>query len=75
MKNVLYIIDDHNMVRNGLKMWLEKYTDWKAPHDFSNGSDCMTFLNQLAPESPEFPEILIIDVQLIGETGLNLQKM
>ena len=23
MKNVLYIVDDHNMVRNGLKSWLE----------------------------------------------------
>lgn len=74
MKNVLYIIDDHNMVRNGLKMWLEKYTDWKAPYDFSNGSDCMAFLDQLNPENEEFPEILIIDVQLIGETGFKLAK-
>ena len=74
MKNVLYIIDDHNMVRNGLKMWLEKYTDWNAPHDFSNGEECLEFLNQLSVEHPDFPEIMIIDVQLIGESGFKLAK-
>lgn len=74
MKNVLYIVDDHNMVRNGLKMWLEKYTEWKAPHDFSNGEDCLKFLEQLSPEHSDFPEIMIIDVQLIGETGFKLAK-
>lgn len=74
MKNILYIIDDHNMVRNGLKMWLEKYTEWKAPHDFSNGEDCMAFLDQVTSAYSYFPEILIIDVQLTGTTGFKLAK-
>ena len=34
MKNILYIVDDHNMVRNGLKAWLELHTDWRVPKDF-----------------------------------------
>lgn len=39
MKNVLYIIDDHNMVRNGLKSYLESHTEWKVIKDFDNSRD------------------------------------
>lgn len=38
MKNILYIIDDHNIVRSGLKYWLENHTEWKAPKQFSSGT-------------------------------------
>ena len=36
MKNIVYIVDDHNMVRNGLKAWLEQHTDWRVPKDFAS---------------------------------------
>lgn len=74
MKDVLYIIDDHNMVRNGLKSWLEGHTNWKVVKDFEKGSDCLDFLNQLPVDNELFPEILIVDVQLVDESGFALVK-
>lgn len=74
MKNVLYIIDDHNMVRNGLKSWLEGHTCWKVEKDFESGNDCISFLKELSPDNEIFPEILIVDVQLVGESGFSVVK-
>ena len=74
MKNVLYIIDDHNMVRNGLKSYLESHTEWKVIKDFDNSRDCLSFLEKLPAEDEIFPEILIVDVQLMGENGFQLVR-
>ena len=77
MKNIVYIVDDHNMVRNGLKSWLEKHTQWRVPKDFASSKECIECLNclnkSLKVESA-FPEIIIVDVQLINETGFSLVK-
>lgn len=74
MKNTLYLIDDHTMVRNGLKAWLESHTQWKILKDFSNGTDCFQFLTSLSKDSEIIPEIIIVDVQLADESGFDLQK-
>lgn len=62
------------MVRNGLKSWLESHTEWKVLKHFESGTDCFAFLKELPVENEIFPEILIIDVQLAGETGFQLVK-
>lgn len=79
MKNILYIVDDHNMVRNGLKAWLEQHTDWRVPKDFADSKECLECLECLSKMDAKlrdtaFPEIIIVDVQLIGETGFALVK-
>ena len=79
MKNILYIVDDHNMVRNGLKAWLEQHTDWRVPKDFADSKECLECLECLSKMDAKlrdtaFPEIIIVDVQLIGETGFSLVK-
>ncbi len=79
MKNILYIVDDHNMVRNGLKAWLEQHTDWRVPKDFASSKECLECLECLSKMDAKlrdtaFPEIIIVDVQLIGETGFALVK-
>lgn len=74
MKNTLYLIDDHNMVRNGLKAWLESHTQWKILKDFDNGTDCFLYLQSLPENSELIPEIIIVDVQLSGETGFDFVK-
>ena len=72
MKNVVYIVDDHNMVRNGLKAWLENHTRWRVEKDFACSPECLECLEGL-PETA-LPEIIIVDVQLINETGFSLVK-
>ena len=79
MKNILYIVDDHNMVRNGLKAWLEQHTDWRVPKDFADSKECLEYLECLSKMDAKlrdiaFPEIIIVDVQLIDETGFALVK-
>ena len=90
MKNIVYIVDDHNMVRNGLKAWLENHTEWRVPKDFASSKDCLDCLEcissitktktnskdkgQTPVEGLIFPEIIIVDVQLINETGFDLVK-
>ena len=72
MKNTLYIVDDHNMVRNGLKAWLENHTQWIVEKDFASSPECLEYLEGLSENT--LPEIIIVDVQLINETGFSLVK-
>ena len=75
MKNIVYIVDDHNMVRNGLKSWLENHTQWRVPKDFSNSReclDCLVCMSKTIKNENLFPSIIIVDVQLINETGFSL---
>ena len=78
MKNTLYIVDDHNMVRNGLKAWLENHSEWHVEKDFATSAECLKCLECLGgldetDDSP-LPDIIIVDVQLINETGFDLVK-
>ena len=73
MKNDVFIVDDHNMVRNGLKAWLENHTQWRVPKDFASSKECHECLECLSSlQADKLPEIIIIDVQLIGESGFSL---
>lgn len=74
MENTLYIIDDHSIMRFGLKEWLETNSHWKVTNSFSNSKDCLNQLKNLGKKSPLLPEIIIIDIQLVGETGFALCK-
>lgn len=74
MENTLYIVDDHSIVRYGLKDWLESNSNWKVSYSFSNSEECLKQLNSLGKKNVMLPEIIIIDVQLIGETGFALCK-
>lgn len=77
MKDIVYIVDDHNMVRNGLKSWLEAHTKYRVPKDFASSGECLDCLSCLSKldngcPSDQFPEIIIVDVQLVNETGFKL---
>ena len=79
MKNVVYIVDDHNMVRNGLKAWLENHSEWRVAKDFATSRECLECLECVKNNRDDFkedlsPEIIIVDVQLINETGFELVK-
>lgn len=72
-KNTLFIIDDHKMLQNGIKGWLEANSEFKVTGTFVNSSECLGELAKLVNEERE-PEIIIIDVQLVNETGFDLLK-
>lgn len=79
MKNTLFIVDDHSMLKNGLKMYLEENTNWSVTGTFSNGSECIASLQKIMLENAAgisnkiMPDLIIIDIQLIeGESGFTL---
>lgn len=72
MENTLFIVDDHSIVRFGLKDWLEANTKWKVSKVFGKSQECLEEFEKLDPFY--HPEIVIIDVQLVGETGFALCK-
>ena len=82
MKNIVYIVDDHNMVRNGLKSWLENHSQWRVEKDFATSKECLECLECIMSKQKAgtkgfgelAPEIIIVDVQLINETGFTLVK-
>lgn len=79
MKNTLFIVDDHSMLKNGLKMYLEENTNWSVTGTFSSGSECIASLQKIMLENAAgisnklMPDLIIIDIQLIeGESGFTL---
>lgn len=72
MENTIYIVDDHGIVRYGLKDWLERNSRWHVLKTFATSAECLEELNKLGKKSIKLPEIIIIDVQLLGETGFSL---
>ena len=65
MKGTLYIIEDHPMVRNGLKSWLENNTEWKITGEAATQAECIDLLNKT--ETFNHPEIMIVDVMLVND--------
>lgn len=61
------LIDDHAIVRHGLKELLEKISNFKVIHEFDNGED---FLETL-PLTPK-PNIYILDYSMPSMNGIEV---
>ena len=73
--NTLFIVDDHSMLKNGLKNYLEMNTPWKVTRAFSGIAECLAALRDGAGTKLTLPEIIIVDIQLAdGESGFSLVK-
>ncbi|MCR5612081.1 response regulator transcription factor [Treponema sp.] len=73
-KTTLFIVDDHRMLLNGLKNYLEENSDYKIPHIFLNASDCLDSLVEISEKKEKLPQIIIVDIQLKNESGFDLVK-
>lgn len=73
-KTTIGIIDDHLIVRQGLKELLEKISNFKVTHEFENG---IAFLAALPLK--DAPDLFILDYSMPGITGIEvlqaLEKM
>lgn len=68
-KTTICIIDDHEIVRKGLKELLQKMGTYEIIHEFDNGT---TFLSALPFENP--PDIIILDYSMPDMTGIEVLK-
>ncbi len=62
----LFIVDDHEMIRIGLKNWIETRTDWKVSDEASSAAECFEKLKT------QRPAVILIDVDLGTESGFDL---
>lgn len=75
MKNALFIVDDHSMLKNGLKNYLETNTDYVVTGTFADGTECLAELQKrllkkaAGIEDPVniMPDMIIVDIQLANE--------
>ena len=68
-KTTICIIDDHAIVRKGLKELLEKICDFKVVQEFDNGED---FLDALPLKSQ--PDLYILDYSMPIMNGIEVLK-
>src|SRR5690606_36035665 len=68
-KTTIGIIDDHKIVRQGLRELLEKMGPYKITVEFENGTD---FLAALPLQDP--PQIYIMDYSMPGLNGIEVIK-
>ncbi len=66
-KTTICIIDDHAIVRHGLKELLEKISNYQVIHEFDNGED---FLEAL-PLQPQ-PDMYILDYSMPNMNGIQV---
>lgn len=69
-QNTLFLVDDHKMLLLGIKGWLESNSSLSVTGTFTNSKDCLKALETGDLE----PEIILIDVQLVNESGFDLLK-
>ena len=71
----LFIVDDHSMLKNGLKNYLETNTDYVVTGTFADGTECLAELQKrllkkaAGIEDPVniMPDMIIVDIQLANE--------
>src|SRR6476620_6649742 len=66
-KTTIGIIDDHKIVRHGLKELLHKISNYKVTHEFDNG---VSFLSALPLETP--PDMFILDYSMPNMNGIEV---
>ena len=62
----LLIIDDHEMVREGLKAMLTAEPDFEIVGDTANAEQALELIERLRPD------VILLDVRLPGESGIDV---
>jgi two-component system response regulator DevR len=62
----LLIIDDHEMVREGLKAMLTAEADFEIVGDAANAEQALELIERLRPD------VILLDVRLPGESGIDV---
>ncbi len=62
MKNTLFLIDDHPVIIDAVKGWIQENSEWKVTGTACNGEEALSALSKFSEQ--ELPEIIIFDIQL-----------
>ncbi len=74
MKKTFYIVDDHEMLREGTKGWFVSHSDWSCVGEAANHEAAYSDFERMAKKD-SLPFILICDLNFFGEnTGFDFMK-
>lgn len=69
------VVDDHNVVRTGIRMVLESQDGMSVVGDARSGEDAIRLLDQLfAKEATERPNVVVMDVMMEGIGGIEATR-
>lgn len=60
----ILIVDDHELVRKGIRTLLESHTEWRVCGEATNGRDAVAKTARLKPD------VVILDIRMPGLSGL-----
>ncbi|RYG57697.1 response regulator transcription factor, partial [bacterium] len=64
-KITVFLADDHNLVREGLRLLIEAQHDFEVVGEADNGQDAWKKIRDLRPN------IVIMDVSMPGQSGID----
>lgn len=65
----IVLVDDHVIVRDGLKELIEKLGPYQVVREFDNGEDFLIYMN-----TGERPDLTVMDLSMPGIDGLEVMK-
>jgi two-component system response regulator NreC len=68
VKSRILIVDDHALVRRGLKALLEGHADWEVCGEASGGQEAIDKAKELRPD------VIIMDISMPGLDGLEATR-
>ena len=67
MSIAVMIVDDHKMIREGLRKVLEFNGDIKVVAEANNGKECLKVLRETLPK----PDVILLDINMPGMNGID----
>jgi len=64
----ILVVDDHDVVRQGVRLILEGHPEWEICGEADNGNDALTRVQELQPD------LVILDISMPGKDGLDVAK-
>src|SRR3954471_8671321 len=64
----IYLVEDHHIVRYGIKSLLELNTDYQMVGESDNAEELLTDINKIKPD------LVITDITMEGMDGIELTK-
>ena len=68
MATTIVLADDHNIVRDGLRIYLEQVTDFSVVGEAADGLAAVDLVEKLQPD------VLIVDVRMPGLNGIEVTR-
>jgi DNA-binding NarL/FixJ family response regulator len=62
----ILVVDDHDVVRQGVQLILRRQTDWQICGEAENGVEALEKENELKPD------LIILDISMPGKDGLEV---